>query len=129
MFRRQIRRISLLTLLGVFLAQLALAAYACRLVEVSAFEQTASQAMPPQCEDMDGVHGDSMSVLCSEHCQTEPARLSGDQNPAPALAPILPILIRVLPAAETAGGRWSYGAMSSGAPPPPLLALYGRLRI
>jgi hypothetical protein len=53
MFRRRIPRISLLTLLGVFFAQFALAAYACRLVEVSAFEQTASRAMPPPCEAMD----------------------------------------------------------------------------
>jgi hypothetical protein len=68
-----------------------------------------------------------MSVLCAEHCRAEPAKLSGDPNPA--LAPILPVLIRVLSGADTAGAPWSYGAMSSDVPPPPLIALYGRLRI
>jgi hypothetical protein len=128
MISRHIRRISLLTLLGVFFAQFALAAYACRLVEVAAAEQGASDAMPPQCEEM-GVHGESMSVLCAEHCHAEPAMLSGEPDAAPMLAPLLQVLIRVLPASEAGGTRRSDAPASSGAAPPPLLALYGRLRL
>ncbi|HVL55736.1 MAG TPA: hypothetical protein VM491_04480 [Burkholderiaceae bacterium] len=115
--------------MGLFFAQLALAAYACRLVEASAVEQSAARAMPPQCEEMDGSHGQTKSVLCAEHCQAEPARLAGDPTPAPALAPPLPVLIRVLSAADALGGRWPDAVGPSGPPPPPLLALYGRLRI
>jgi hypothetical protein len=124
--RRASRRVTWWTLLGVFFAQLAVAAYAC---PRSMMMETTGEfmAMPADCESQQSPAGPS--ALCIAHC-TSDQRLVDSQPTfdSPVAVPLIVALFSVTaPDASVAARRPTRYLTSSPSPPP--LVFSQRFRI
>lgn len=118
-----------LALLAVLFAQLAMAAYACPLIEEALQGPPSNVEATAPCADMDSAGSEAMSALCLEHCKAG-GQLVDNHPPVTAFAPA-PVVFFVAPTAvadSTVPAR-ATAPLDARATAPPVFASSSRLRI
>lgn len=132
MRKRPLRHISGWMILGMFVAQIATAAYPCPPGSELGAPSVEASAMPETCEGMGVPASGSRSSLCLEHCKAD-QRLVDNQSPAAgSLGPsaVRPLFV-VADEGELSGAEVAAHARAlvAHATAPPVFAASGRLRI
>jgi hypothetical protein len=128
MTRRHLRRFALLSLLGLLLAQFALAAYACQWTGVTGTGKSVQLEMPTGCDHMDPATAADNGLLCMQHCKAESGTIdSGSVTPQVGAA--MALLPYVLWIARESVAQAPPDPELGAARRPVLGALHARLRI
>ncbi|HVE51300.1 MAG TPA: hypothetical protein VNG69_16985 [Casimicrobiaceae bacterium] len=126
--RRRIRFAAWFALLAVFLAQLAIAAYACPLMEAALTPSEPRVEVPTPCAEMGMAVDEDAFALCVEHCNSG-GQLVDNHSPV-ADAAAVPLILPFVATFVNAPARASVvEPILARATAPPVLASSSRLRI
>lgn len=126
--RRRTRFASWLVLLSLFFGQLAIAAYACPLVDGTPAPSGQSAEISTPCADMASGSSPDPSALCFEHCKADQQLVDTHPDVDPGASPLLFVYFANVPATAAALDL-RVDTLFVRATSPPILASTSRLRI